>query len=536
MSGPVSGSKKSEEVTAQLTVTKIDSSGDQLKRFSELDAIGIVNHQEHQRTVEEEDAVNQFNSSCRFDGERYEVGLSWKENRPPIVDNYGQGYQRLVSTERRLAKNSEKARMYCETVRKYIQDGHARPIDEEDHKAAKTRYLPHHGVFREDRATTKCRVVFDSSAITHDGQSLNSCLLKGPKLQPDLGHVLIRFRCHRIGIMADIKKMFLQIKLRRQDQNSHRFLWRNPHTHRSPEVYCMTRMTFGDNPSPFLSIATVQKHGKDHERDHPTAAKEVSENMYVDDILTGAPKDESAVNLRDELCNLYSKGGFQLTKWTSNSGKIMETTPLRDRAPTLVPTTEPEKMSDSLKVLGTSWNTKDDILMFTNASSILTEKDPKTNRRLISLYSRVFDPMGLLTPFLLIPKLLFQELWARGLDWDQPLDSDIENPWETWKQELANIDQIKVPRWLLQNLSSVDKVELHGFGNARERAYGSAIYICVEDKVGNRISSLVMAKSRVASVKRVSLPRLELLAVYITAKLLDYVIQALRIVVDAVYG
>ena len=97
--------------------------------------------------------------------------------------------------------------MYCQAVSQYIEDGHARPIDE-DHKAGKIRNLPHHGVFREDRATMKCRVVFDSSAKTYDGQSFNSCVLKGPKLQPNLGHVLIRFRCHRVGIMADIKKMF----------------------------------------------------------------------------------------------------------------------------------------------------------------------------------------------------------------------------------------------------------------------------------------------------------------------------------------
>ena len=133
----------------------------------------------------------------------------------------------------------------------------------------------------------------------------------------------------------------------------------------------MSRVTFEDTPSPFLSIATVQKHAKEHEKDHPTAAKEVSDNMYVDDVLTGAPEDESAVNLRDELCNLLPKGGFQLKKWDSNSRKIMETRPLRNRAPTLVPTTEPEKMSDSLKALGTSRNTKGDVLMFTSASSIL---------------------------------------------------------------------------------------------------------------------------------------------------------------------
>ena len=101
--------------------------------------------------------------------------------------------------------------------------------------------------------------------------------------------------------------MFLQIKLKHQDQNSQRFLWRDLHTHRGQEIYCMTRVTFGDTPSPFLSIATVQKHAKHHEKDHPTAAKEVNENMHVDDVLTGAPDHDRAVTLRNELCNLLSK-------------------------------------------------------------------------------------------------------------------------------------------------------------------------------------------------------------------------------------
>ena len=113
-------------------------------------------------------------------------------------------------------------------------------------------------------------------------------------------------------------------------------------------------MTFGDTPSPFLSVATAQKHAKDYEKDYPTAAKEVNENMYVDDVLSGAPEDDSALQLKDELCDLLSKGGFQLTKWASNSQKVIETTPLHERVPTRVPTTKPEKMSDSLKALGTS--------------------------------------------------------------------------------------------------------------------------------------------------------------------------------------
>ena len=470
LSGPVPGSGTDEGTTAMLTVTRIEDPNDQLRRFWELDAIGVVDQQNNVRSVEEEDALNQFNSSCNFNGDRYEVSLPWKKDHPPLVDNYQQAYQRLISIERNLIKHVEKKRMYCDAVNQYIDDGHARAIVKEDSKADKIRYLPHHAVFREDRTTTKCRVVFDSSAKTADGVSLNSCLLKGPKLQPDLGHVMIRFRCHRIGLMADIKKIFLQIKLKREDQNSHRFLWRDFRADKTPDVYCMTRITFGDTPSPFLSIATVQKHVREHEEDYPVAAKEVKENMYVDDILTGAPDDDCAVQLKDDLCNLLSKGGFPLTKWASNSQKVMEATPLRERAPTLMSTADPEKMSDSLKALGTSWNTQDDLLTFTNVSSILTEADPKTKRSLISLYSRIFDPIGLLTPFLMVPKLLFQELWARGLDWDQSLDTDIAEAWETWKQELADVSHIEVHRWLLHGLPSVDKVELHGFGDASQRA------------------------------------------------------------------
>ena len=201
-----------------------------------------------------------------------------------------------------------------------------------------------------------------------------------------MSSAMIRFRCHRIGLMADIKKMFLQIKLKREDQNSHRFLWRDFRADKTSDVYCMTRITFGDTLSPFLSIATVQKHVREHEEDYPVAGKEVKENMYGDDILTGTPDDDCAVQLKDDLCSLLSKGGFPLTKWASNSQKVMETTPLQERAPTLMSTADPEKMPDSLKALGTSWNTQDDLLTSANVSSILTEADPKTKRSLISLY------------------------------------------------------------------------------------------------------------------------------------------------------
>ena len=94
----------------------------------------------------------------------------------------------------------------------------------------------------------------------------------------------------------------------------------------------MTRVTFGDTCSPFLPISTVQKHAQHHHSEYPKAADEVSENMYVDDLLPGAEDAENAVQLKNDLCNMLNSGGFKLTKWASNSDKVMESIPPQERA------------------------------------------------------------------------------------------------------------------------------------------------------------------------------------------------------------
>jgi hypothetical protein len=325
LSGTVPGQvPKSGQAFSMFTVTRVEEPPSVLKRFWELDAIGLVDKPRNlQYTADEEYAMEQFEKNIAYDGERYTVGLPWKKSSPFLVDNFQQAEQRLISIEKSLKRNPEKATSYCAAMNQYFTDGHAREIKEERKEDGVVRYLPHHAVFREDKATTKCRIVFDASSKTPDGVSLNACMLKGPKLQPDLVHVLIRFRCHRVALMADIKKMFLQILLTRKDQDSHRFLWRDLCMDETPKKYCMTRVTFGNTSSPFLSIGTVQKHTKDNAEDYPKAAQEILENMYVDDLLSGSEDDESAIQLKDEMTELMKSGGFTLTKWASNSNVVM---------------------------------------------------------------------------------------------------------------------------------------------------------------------------------------------------------------------
>ncbi|KAL9956140.1 hypothetical protein ACROYT_G037576 [Oculina patagonica] len=141
-------------------------------------------------------------------------------------------------------------------------------------------YLPHHAIIREDKQTTKTRVVFDASAKDSNGVSLNSCLEPGPALQPDLVGILLRFRKNVVGIMGDIEKMFLQTRLKEEDRDSHRYLWRDLDPQATLKIYRMTRVTFGVVSSPFLAIGTIQEHVKSCKETFPVASSEILRNTY----------------------------------------------------------------------------------------------------------------------------------------------------------------------------------------------------------------------------------------------------------------
>ena len=173
----------------------------------------------------------------------------------------------------------------------------------------KSGILPHHAVFREDKRTTKCCVVFDALAYDEHELSLNDCILSGPSLQPNLVSVLLRFRTRRVALIADVEKMFLQIKDDESDQNGLRYLWRDLKSDDPPRIYKLQRLAFGVNCSPFLAIATVQSHATKCRQEFPDVSSEVLSNTYVDDCLTGDDDGDATVEL------MMERGGFNLIKW-----------------------------------------------------------------------------------------------------------------------------------------------------------------------------------------------------------------------------
>ena len=190
-------------------------------------------------------------------------------------------------------------------MQEYLELGHAEPVPSKDMDKPPTEvfYLPMHAIYKESSTTTRVRAVFDASAKSSTGVSLNDTLLVGPSIHPPLIDVLLRFMSHRIALTADVSKMYRAIKLIEEDQNLHRFVWRlSPND--KIEDYRMTRVTFGVAASSFVANMAVKQNALDFSHEYLMAAQTVETSFYVDDCLTHADDMETAIILQRELCDL----------------------------------------------------------------------------------------------------------------------------------------------------------------------------------------------------------------------------------------
>ncbi|KRX99145.1 hypothetical protein T4E_10779 [Trichinella pseudospiralis] len=357
----------------------------------------------------------------------------------------------------------------------------------------------------------------------YKGISLNEYLDAGPALQSDMVGVLLRFRLYSIAVQADIMKMFLQIGLKEKDRDVTRFLWKDPSKDKL-HVYRFNRVCFGLTCSPFLAMAVIRHHAELKKEVHPEAAQIVENNIYVDDVLLSVENQEAARRMIKDLNNLMESGGFKLAKWASNDSSVLSDIAVDKRA-----TTDNREI---LRTLGLHWNRERDEFTFV---ALITENEKNcTKRKLISDASKLYDPLGFLTPFVVRAKILFQKLWQAGIDWDEPLTTSIAEDWSKWKREAKNLWKIKIPRCLIPSpVEETDSTELHVYGDASKWAYGAVAYLKVISKDKTTVR-FIMSKSRVAPLKTITLPRLELMAALIAAKLVSFIKNSLAIPIQRV--
>ncbi|XP_064386059.1 uncharacterized protein LOC135334711 [Halichondria panicea] len=472
------------------------------------------------------------NTHTKTNTGRFVVPLPKNPQAKPLGESRSSAIRRFLSLERSLHARNQ-FQEFASVMQEYVDMNHAELVPETNLKkpSEKVFYLPMHAVRKEDSTTTKLRVVFDASAKSSTGVSLNDTLLVGPTVHPPLIDVLLRFRTHRVALTTDVSKMYRAIDLTMDDRDMHRFVWRNDPNDPLCD-YRMTRVTFGVSASSFAANMSVKQNAIDHATNYPLAANAVNYSFYVDDGLTGADSVSEAIELQRQLQDLFSLGGFLLRKWTSSEPCVIKDLPaeLKDSKSTqTMPSSE-----EYTKTLGIQWNAHKDHFKLAIASPPPLESI--TKRGLLSDVAKTFDVLGWFSPSTIKVKILMQLLWECKIDWDDPVPSDIQDAWIQWRKELPLLSQKHVPRCYFDKKSQPHCLQLHGFSDASEVAYAAVVYLRITDKSENAQISLVMSKTKVAPIKRLTIPRLELCGAQLLAQLIHHVRQVLEIPLSHVFA
>ena len=351
----------------------------------------------------------------------------------------------------------------------------------------------------------------------------------GPKLQRELIDVLIRFRRNPVAVACDIKEMYLQVEIAESDRSKFRILWRDLDEAREPEVYEFNRVVFGKNSAPMESQFVAQENAMRHQQQFPKAAETVLKSTYMDDSIDSVETDVEGIELYQQLDALWKLAGMQARKWISNSPEVVAATPENDRATEL-------KLTDSqdgvVKTLGLAWNSKDDTLAITSPECSSTI--PLTKRNVLKRIAMLFDPLGLVSPFVIVAKMLLQELWSRGYDWDDVIVDEVANKISEWFRHMESSADIRVPRCLREAGKGIAKRSVITFVDASLKAYGAVAYLHCEYEDTTVSCRLISSKTEVAPLKPISVPRLELMAAVLGLRLTQRIVRILEVSMDTV--
>ncbi|GFX04814.1 DUF1758 domain-containing protein [Trichonephila clavipes] len=433
-----------------------------VKKFFELESLPD-DSKEITKSEEEIYCEEHFVSTYKRDKTgRFIVRLPIKENAETLL-----GYSKenaikcLNGIWEKLNKNNTMGTLYKEFMNEYELLGHMEEIKNETLDKI-NYYIPHHSVYKPEKTSTPLRVVFDASAKTTSGFSLNSILLNGGIIQQDLFSIVSRFRKHDAD--APVK------------------------------TYTLATVTYGTVSAPFLATRTLRALADEEKAEFPDAADVICNDSYMDDILSGESTLEGAKKLQTRLSQLLQRGGFELHKWVSNS---------------------PELLKDL------------------SASSYVFDKEFQDAPVKTLEIARLYDPLGLIGPIVTKAKIFIQELWKIKLDWSEQLPPDAMEEWMNFYQKLAKVNNFKIPRCIL--LPATIRIEIHGFSDASERAYAAVVYIKCFNESGQSQTRLLCSKFRVAPLKTLTIPRLELSAALLLSRLVKKVVPILQLPIHKIW-
>ncbi|XP_067951010.1 uncharacterized protein [Watersipora subatra] len=300
---------------------------------------------------------------------------------------------------------------------------------------------------------------------------------------------------------------------------------------RDPEIYVITRVNMGDRPAPAISAEAILKTGELMKDKYPRVNQLFQQSMYVDDIVESVDSEAEAKSLADDATQVLKEGGFNIKGWVfKGNGENMETT----------------------HVLGVEWSQSQDEIRFTPRLNFSTKRrgkhsgpdirpkdipvtlePPLTKRIVLCQIMRLYDPLGILSPFIIVGKIYLRETWDLGLGWDDPLPPRMKQKWVEFLLQMGDLEQMKYDRCLMP-LKAKGKPTLIILCDASDKAYGFAAYVRWKLEDNSYFCRLILAKSRIAPLKKLSTPQLELNGAVLAKRGRETILKEMRYNFDKV--
>ncbi|KAK9707726.1 putative peptidase (DUF1758) [Popillia japonica] len=291
---------------------------------------------------------------------------------------------------------------------------------------------------------------------------------------------------HSVALTADVEKMYRKVWIHESERHLQQIIWRE--NQESPiSIYQLNTVTYGQAAAPFLAIRSLVQTAIDNEDRNPVACDVIKNDFYVDDLLSGAENENLAYDLFNEnenlaydlfngVSNILASANFTLRKWNSNDLNVLK------------------KISETRK-----------------------EQEDKVY-------------VGLVSPVTVLAKVFMQKLWENKVDWDQALPNHLCSEWHNVIKSMHAVNMIRAPRYLVCTDTSSN--ELHCFSDASEKAYAACIYLKTTEPNGSCNVNLVCAKTKVAPLKSLTIPRLELCGALLLTRLTVKTVSALKLTIS----
>ncbi|XP_018494095.1 uncharacterized protein LOC108863903, partial [Galendromus occidentalis] len=463
-----------------------------IEKIWQMDDIGLQSPEGE--GAEEQDGLFQAlreyhrTTTTRNEEGRYRVRLPFKDNIRELGDNRSLAISRLHSFLAKLKRDPEKLRAVDTAIYEYVEKRHAE-LAAPKLKEQLVHYLPVQAVFKGNADSSldmKTRVVKDASARSLNKAGLNDVIHAGENLLPDIGKVLLKFRQYPIVFTADIQAAFQQIEVARPDR---------------------TAKTRYPEEAEFI--------------------EEIIQTYYIDDFGAGANDLESAKHRVDLLIRILHEACLPLAKWSTNSAELAEYI----KAVSLVPNPTITTGQQNAKFLGVGWDQMTDALTAQTSKAMTTlENGTPTKRRLLRGLAQIFDPLGILAPTHVTARSILQELWTAKKGWDSALTGNLAENYVKFVSQLRTTASTKIPRALFkssQRQGAVISHQVFTFSDASTKAIGCVAYLRTIRIGCEPQISFLMAKGRVAPVKKTSVQRLELSGALLAARVMSNVKKGL---------